>query len=72
MLWILYLCDGKSFSGAAVCRLMKVDWRKDSAPRFLWKYLNKMAEESGVEKLGVTYENSMEGHARTRKHSRVS
>jgi len=43
------LLDGAFEKGSTVCRIKKVDWSQDPAPRHLWHYLNKIADDKGVE-----------------------
>ena len=59
------LAEDRGFSGrgcgAAVCRWIGLDWGRDSAPRFLWRYLNKLADVIGVEEPGDTFETWARG-----------
>ena len=41
--------DGSIEKGTVACELIGIDWGGGSAPRYLWNYLNKIADENGVE-----------------------
>jgi len=49
--------EGGIEKGSTVCRDMGIEWGDNSAPRYLWNYLNKIADEKGVEEPEVTYES---------------
>ena len=55
----VYLENRKS-ECAVVCRLIGVDYGADSACRFLWRYLNKIADRFGVEYPNVSFEKWVE------------
>lgn len=41
--------DGTIEKGTTACELIGIDWGYGSAPKYLWDYLNKIADEKGVE-----------------------
>jgi len=54
------LIDGEFAKGSNACEIIEVEWGKDSAPRHLWNYLNKIADDEGVEKAEETFESFRE------------
>ena len=52
--------DGSIEKGTVTCELIGIDWGDDSAPRYLWNYLNKIADEKGVENPYETYEDLLD------------
>ena len=47
--------DGKRVRGTRICRLLKIDWGGDSSPRYLRRYLDKIANDKGVKIKGPPY-----------------
>ncbi len=43
------LLDGKLEKGSNVCDVLGINYGQDSAPRYLWNYLNDLADKNGVE-----------------------
>jgi hypothetical protein len=51
---------GEQYTASYICRYLDLDWGGDSAPRVLWRHLINLAEKTGVELPGCTYQEFSE------------
>jgi len=51
--------EGGYVTASSVCEWMGLDYGQGAATRYLWNYLNKVADKWGVENPGMTYDDWM-------------